>query len=157
MPFRGSGSGGGEIKLLRAKLNVSIPILFLGLSSTKSQDPWECSAPSAFWCFQHLAGSGPMAITQKRVSIVCTETEELSSVYSLSRVWVLAVLCGSHFTRSLNFLGCWRSYPDPKDLLQWKWVGTRRGKTGSAIDNAYLGLWKPSKQREKFLLTLQLQ
>lgn len=157
MPFRGSGSGGGEIKLLRAKLNLFVLILFLGLSCTKLQDPWECSAPSASGGFQHLAGSGPMAITQKRVSIVCTETEELGSIHSLRRVWVRAVICGSHFTRSLKFLGCWRSYSEPKDLLPWKWVGTRRGNTGSAIDNAYLGLWKHCKQREKFLLPRQLQ
>lgn len=93
-----------------------------------------------------------MAITQKRVSIVCTETEELGSTNSPRRVRVGAVICGSHFTQSLKFLGCWRSYPEPRDLLPWKWVGTRRGSGGSAIDNAHLWLWKHYKQRGKFLL-----
>jgi len=63
----------------------------------------------------------------------------------------------SFYMEFKEFLGCWSYCPELKDLMPCKWVGTRSGNADSAIDNAYLGLWKHYKQRKKFLFPLQLQ
>lgn len=157
MPCRGWGSGGGEIKLLRAKLNLSIPILFLGLGSTKCQDPWECSAPSALWWL-----SAPCRIRSHGHN-------SEKGIYCLHRNWGAGQPILPETCCSLGWHLCLSFYTKVKvswllEILPWaQWSsamevgGNKTGNTGSAIDNAYLWLWKPCKQREKFLLPLQLQ
>lgn len=142
MPFRRSASGGGEIKLLRAKINLSIPILFL--SSTKCQDPWECSAPLAFWWLSapcrirprgHNSAEGiylhrntaarQHPLPETGSSLGCDLWLSFYTKFEVS--WLLKILPWAQGSSAMEVGG-------NKTI--------RRGGGGRAIDNAYLWLWK---------------
>lgn len=160
MPFRGSGSEGGKRELLRAKPNLpfAIPSPFCWDGTGQHEAlgvPESPQSPLPFVAFSTLQDQAPLLQFRKGYLLSAWKVglEHILAEINLSLdcdLWL------SFYMKFKEFLGCWRCYPEPKDLMPCKWVGTRHGNADSTIDNAYLGLWKHYKQRKKFLLPLQL-